>query len=286
MLNDVKFAIRRLFKTPGFTVSAVIVLALGIGVNTAVFVVVHTLLLAPPPFSKPAEVVQIFSQDKKNLAAYRGFSYPPERDVRDGNDVFTDVLGWKLSLVGLGRKGDTRRSVAAIVSSNYFSVLGVQMARGRAFLPEEEIPGRAVSVAVVSYAYWQKNNFDPGVLGSEIFIDGRPFTVVGIAPRGFSGTSQLAAISVWAPFSAYHLVNDSQISGRPFGDRSEQELLIIARLKPGMTAAAARPRLDQLAANLEKAFPVEQKDQTFTTTPVPRLSVSTVPQNENDMGAL
>src|SRR4029450_681059 len=98
MLNDVKFAIRRLFKTPGFTVSAVIVLALGIGVNTAVFVVVHTLLLAPPPFSKPAEVVQIFSQDKKNLAAYRGY-----RDVRDGNDVFTDVLGWKLSLVGLGR---------------------------------------------------------------------------------------------------------------------------------------------------------------------------------------
>jgi putative ABC transport system permease protein len=286
MLNDVKFAIRRLFKTPGFTVSAVIVLALGIGVNTAVFVVVHTLLLAPPPFSKPAEVVQIFSQDKKNLAAYRGFSYPTYRDVRDGNDVFTDVLGWKISLVGLGRKGDTRRSVAAIVSSNYFSVLGVQMARGRAFLPEEEIPGRAVSVAVVSYAYWQKNNFDPGVLGSEIFIDGRPFTVVGIAPRGFSGTSQLAAISVWAPFSAYHLVNDSQISGRPFGDRSGQELMIIARLKPGMTAAAARPRLDGLAANLEKAFPVEQKDQTFTTTPVPRLSVSTVPQNENDMGAL
>jgi predicted permease len=287
MLNEVKFAIRRLFKTPGFTVSAVIVLALGIGVNTAVFAVVQTLLLAPPPFSKPAEVVQIFSQDKKNLAANRGFSYPTYRDIRDRNDVFTDVLGWTISLVGLGRQGDTRRSVAAIVSSNYFSVLGVQMARGRSFLPEEEIPGRAVSVAVVSYAYWQKNNFDPGVLGSEIFIDGRPFTVVGIAPRGFSGTSRLAAISVWAPFSAYHLVNDSQeITGRPFGDRSGQELMIIARLKPGMTAAAARPRLDGLAANLEKAFPVEQKDQTFATTPVPRLSVSTVPQNENDMGAL
>ena len=286
MLNDVKFAIRRLFKTPGFTISAVIVLALGIGVNTAVFVVVHTLLLAPPSFSKPAEVVQIFSQDKKNPAAYRGFSYPTYRDIRDGN-LFTGVLGWKLSLVGLGRKGDTHRSVAAIVSSNYFSVLGVQMARGRAFLSEEELPGRAVPVAVVSYAYWQKNNFDPGVLGSEIFIDGRPFTVVGIAPPGFSGTSQLAAISVWAPFSAYHLVNDSQeITGRPFGDRSGQELMIIARLKPGTTAAAARPGLDGLAVNLEKAFPVEQKDQTFTMTPVPRLSVSTVPQNENDIGAL
>src|SRR5215471_202579 len=85
--------------------SAVIVLALGIGVNTAVFIVVHTLFLAPPSFSKPEEVVQIFSQDKKNLSAYRGFSYPTYGDIRYGNDVFTDVLGWKLSLIGLGRKG-------------------------------------------------------------------------------------------------------------------------------------------------------------------------------------
>lgn len=91
----------------------------------------------------------------------------------------------------------------------------------------------------------------------------------------------------WAPFSAYDLVNDSrEKADRPFGDRSGQELMIIARLKPGMTAAAARPRLEGLGANLEKAFPVEQKDQTFTTRPVPRLSISTVPQNENDMGAL
>src|SRR5262245_40343776 len=243
MLNDVKFAIRRLFKAPGFTVSAVIVLALGIGVNTAVFVIVHTLLLAAPAFSKPEELVQVFSQDKKNPAAYRGFSYPTYRDIREGNDVFTDVMGWNLAFVGLGRKGDTRRSVAASVSSNYFSVLGVQMARGRAFLPEEEVPGRAVSVAVVSYAYWQRNNFDPRVLGAEILINGRPFTVVGIAARGFGGTSQLAAISVWVPFSVYHLVvNDSQeIPARPFGDRSGQELMIIARLKPGMSGAAARP---------------------------------------------
>src|SRR5262249_20701379 len=173
-----------------------IVLALGIGVNTAVFVVVHTLLFAPPTLSKPAELVQVFSQDKKNPAAYRGFSYPTYRDIRDGNDVFTDVLGWNLAFVGLGQKGNTHRSVAAIVSSNYFSTLGVQIVRGRAFLPEEEMSGRAVSVAVVSYAYWQRNNLDPGVLGSEILINGRPFTVVGIAPRGFNGSSALAAISV------------------------------------------------------------------------------------------
>src|SRR5262245_24204181 len=162
------------------------------------------------------------------------------------------------------------------------------MVRGRGFLPEEETPGRSVSVAVVSYAYWQRNNLDPGVLGSEILINGRPFTVVGIAPRGFNGSSALAAISVWAPFSSYHLVaNDSaEIAGRPFGDRNGQELMIIARLKPDMSAAAARPQLEGIAANLEKAFPTEQKDQTFTLTAVPRLSISTVPQNEGDLSLL
>jgi predicted permease len=288
MLTDFKFAVRRLFKNPGFTISAVIVLALGIGVNTAVFDVVHTLLLSHPAFSEPDELVQVFSQDKNNRDAFRGFSYPTYRDIRNSTGVFSDVLGWNLAFIGLGRKGDTHRSVGASVSSNYFSVLGVQMARGRAFLPEEEIPGRAVSVAVVSYAYWQKNNLDPGVLGSEIFINGHAFNVVGIASRGFNGTSQLASISVWAPFSAYDLVaNESQEGARrPFGDRSGQELMIIGRLKSGVSAATARPPLEGLAANLEKAFPVEQKGQTLTTTPVPRLSVSTSPQDERDMSML
>src|SRR5262245_34008632 len=106
MLTDLKFAIRRLFKTPGFTVSAVIVLALGIGVNTAVFNVVHSLLFSRPAFSKPNELVQVFSKDKKNPDAYRGFSYPTYRDIRDGSDVFTDALGWKIQTVGLGQKGD------------------------------------------------------------------------------------------------------------------------------------------------------------------------------------
>ncbi len=288
MLKDIKFAVRRLFKTPGFTISAVIVLALGIGVNTAVFDVVRTLLFARPAFSKPTEIVQVFSKDKTNPRTYRGFSYPTYRDIRDAREVFTDALAWKLTLVGLGRKGDTHRSFAAIVSSNYFSLLGIQLARGRGFLPEEEAPGSAVQVAVVSYAYWQKHDLDPRVLGSEILVNGRPFTIVGIAPREFVGTSQLVSTDVWAPLGAYDLVSTDfqQEPGRPFGDRNGQELMIMARLKPGVSAAAARPQLEGLAANQEKAFPVEQKDQTFMTTPVPRLSVSTSPQNEGDLTVL
>src|SRR3984893_10952659 len=138
MIQDFKFAVRQLFKSPGFTTAAVIVLALGIGANTAVFSLVHTLFFAPPAYAKPAELVQVFSQDKKNPKTYRGFSYPTYLDIREQNTVFSDVMSFTLAVIGPGQKGDTRRAFAASVSSNYFSVLGVPLARGRAFLPEEE----------------------------------------------------------------------------------------------------------------------------------------------------
>src|SRR5215475_5296974 len=187
MIREFKFAIRRLYQTPAFTASALVVLALGIGVNTAVFNLVNTMFFAPPVFSDPSRLVQVFSQDKKNTKAFRDFSYPTYRDIRDRNDVFSDALAFELALVGVGQVGDIRRTFAATVSSNYFSVLGVQPVRGRVFLPEEETPGRPAEVAIVSYAYWQKHNLDPAVLGSRILINGHPFTIVGIAPKGFTG---------------------------------------------------------------------------------------------------
>src|SRR5262249_25438321 len=156
------------------------------------------------------------------------------------------VMAFELALVGLGQPGDTRRTFASTISSNYFSVLGVQIARGRAFLPEEEIPGRPAPVAVVSYAYWQKHNLDPAVLGSKILINGQPFTIVGIAPRGFTGTMQVFSIEVWTPLSAYDLLANDFASNqrKPLGDRNGQHLLIVGRLKAGITAAAAKPRLE------------------------------------------
>src|SRR4026207_2423637 len=176
MIRDFKFAFRQLFKAPGFTISAVTVLALGIGVNTAVFTLVNTLFFAPPAYAKPHEMVQLFSQDKKDPKKFRGFSYPTYRDIREQNTVFSDVLAFNLALIGLGQKGDTRRAFAAVVSSNYFSVLGVPLARGRAFLAEEE--ARSAPVAIASYTYWQKHNLDPTVLGSQVLINGRAFTIV------------------------------------------------------------------------------------------------------------
>jgi len=288
MIQDLKFAIRQLIKAPGFTAAAVIVLALGIGANTAVFSLVHTMFFAPPPYAKAQEVVQIFSQDKKNPKTYRGFSYPTYQDIRAQNTVFTDVMSYNLAMIGLGQKGDTRRTFGGIVSSNYFSVLGIPLARGRTFTPEEEALGRNTPVAIVSYAYWQKQNLDPAVLGSELLINGHPFTIVGIAPRGFTGTLQVFSVEVWVPFSNYdRIANDfEEASKTTFGDRAGQQLIVVGRLKPGLTAAAAKPALEGLAANLEKAFPVEQKDQTFTTTPISRFSVSTSPSGDGSMATI
>jgi MacB-like periplasmic core domain len=206
MIQDFRFAVRQLFKARGFTVAAVIVLALGIGVNTAVFSLVNTLFFAPPAYAKPHEMVQLFSQDKKDPKKFRGFSYPTYLDIREQNSVFGGAMSFNLVLIGLGQKGDTRRAFASIVSSNYFSVLGVPLARGRAFVPKEETPGHNTPVAIVSYSYWQKHDLDPSVLGSQLFINGRSFTIVGITPKGFVGTLQVFSPEVWLPMSVYDQV--------------------------------------------------------------------------------
>ena len=288
MFSDFKFALRTLGKSPGFTAAAVTVLALGIGANTAVFSLVHALLFAPPSYTRPAEIVQVFSQDKKNPKTFRGFSYPAYQDIREKNPVFTGTTAYNLAMVGLGEKENTRRAFAAIVSSNYFSVLGIPPARGRAFLPEEETPGRNAAVVIVGHNFWKKRGFDPELVGSTLMLNGRPFTVVGIMPEGFTGTMNLFSAEVWLPLGVYdQIANDFESDNHArLGDRAGTQLLILGRLKPGLTPATAEPAIKTLAANLESAFPVESKDQTFLLRPLARFSTSTSPSEENDIATL
>ncbi|MBA2351625.1 MAG: ABC transporter permease, partial [Burkholderiales bacterium] len=166
LMNDLRFALRQLLKAPGFSAAAVIVLALGIGANSAVFSLVQTLLVQPPGYANPSDVLQLFSKDKKNPNTFRSFSYPTYQDIRQQNTVFTDVMAYTLAMVGIGEKSDTRRVYASVVSSNYFSVMGIAPVRGRAFLPEEETPGRTAPVAIVSHGYWKRHGGLPTLLGS------------------------------------------------------------------------------------------------------------------------
>ncbi|MGI8438163.1 MAG: ABC transporter permease [Chthoniobacterales bacterium] len=286
MLHDIRFALRLLFKSPGFSTVAILTLALGIGVNTAIFSLIHTLFFLPPAYQQPNELVQVFSQDVKNPQSYRQFSYPTYRDLREQNSVFSGVFAHNLSLVGLGEKGNTRRTFGDVVSSNYFSVLGVPPVQGRAFRPEEETPGRGTAVAIVSHGYWQKQGFNPATLGSKLLLNGRPYTIVGIMPAGFTGTMNLFAPEVWLPLGVFDQVANDFAEGNhvSLGDRSGAQLLVIGRLKPGLTATAAAPALKALALNLQKAYPVEQKDQTFMMAPVARFSATSSPTDEGAVG--
>ena len=283
MINDFRFAFRQLWKSPGFTAAAVTVLALGIGVNTAIFSLVDVMVFQPPAYQQPTEIVQLFSQDKKDPKNFRAFSYPTYCDIRAQNTVFSGLLAHDDSVVGIGEKGNFRRAVVDLVSSNYFSVLGVLPAHGRPFLPEEEKPGAGARVAVVSYSYWQKYSRDPSVLGRELLINGRPFTVVGIMPEGFTGTESVFSREAWLPLGVYDEIMSDQGAARSssLSARGSDRLMLIGRLKTGLTAEAAAPALKGLAANLETAFPVEQKDQTFMTAPLNKFETSTAP-SEND----
>jgi predicted permease len=288
MLHDFRFAFRQLVKARAFTAATIIVLALGIGANTAIFSLMNTLLFQPPHYAKANEIVQVFSQDKKNPKTFRGFSYPTYVDIRDRNSVFSGVMAHNLAMVGVGDKGSTRRAFTDVVSANYFSVMGVMPMQGRAFRAEEETPGQNSAVAIVSYNYWKKEGLNPAMLGSTILIDSRPFTVIGIMPQGFTGTTQVFAPEIWLPLGVYDQVaNDFETGNKDkLDNRGGRQFMIVGRLKPGLTAAAAAPALKTLAANLEQAWPIEQKDQTFMIESLSRFSLSTSPSSGNNIKRL
>ena len=293
-LQDLRFSLRLLARTPGFTAAAIAVLALGIGVNTAIFSVTYELLWSPRPYPDPGQVVQLYTPDTKNPTGFRLASYPIYRDLlAQSHDVFTGVLAHNLAMVGLGEGATSRRTFAAIVSSNYFSVLGVPLAQGRAFLPAEEKPGANIPVVIASDVYWQRTGRDPALIGKTIRVNERRFTVVGIAPPHFTGTMMLFGPELYFPLGAYGLLvndyagTDTNASPPPTLDRADAfNLFLVGRLRPGVTPAAANDALRAFATHLQSKYPVEQKDQTMCVGTLPRSSTSTNPSSERELTVL
>ena len=288
LARDLRLAFRTLAKSPGFTAVAVITLALGIGANTAIFNIVRELVFSPRPYPHEKQVVQFYSQDKKHPEKFRSFSYLTYVDIREDSAVgtaFSGVLAHNTITVGLGEGEGARRAFVAAVSSNYFRTLEAPLAQGRGFLPEEERPGSAVPVVIASYPYWKKTGFDPQLVGKTIRVNERPFTVVGITPEHFTGTMMLFGPELYFPLGDYDLLtNGPQAEAkRSLEKRDFHGLYIVGRVKPGVTTAAAGAVLQNVAANLEKALPVEQKDQTFIIRPLPRSRTSIYPSDERDL---
>src|SRR2546428_461549 len=172
LLQDFRHSVRLLRRAPGFTAVAVFVLALGIGANTAIFSVVNALVFHPRPGRIDA-LVGVFSRDRVKVDDYRNVSYPAYVDLRGRRDVFDSLMAHTFAIVGI-REGDTtRRSFASLVSSNYFETLGVPLAAGRPFTPEEERPGADAAVAIASYSAWRKAGLAPSFVGSTVRVNAR-----------------------------------------------------------------------------------------------------------------
>jgi putative ABC transport system permease protein len=285
MIQDFKFAVRQLLKTPGFTTVAVLTLAMAIGVNSASFALINGIVLKPVVPLRPNEVVNVFTARQNASHDYRQFSYNEYRELRDnGKDVFVDVSALEFAVAGIGRDHELRRSFAFLTSENYFPMMGVQPFRGRFYNAEECKPNANMAVVVSSYGFWKRNGGRNDFVGSTLHINGQPYTVIGIAPDGFSGTNALIAPDIWLPLGVR-----SQL-GSAFGDSERtQDLLnpktytfnLTARLRPGLTIDAAKARLPVLAQRLNGIQPegTEGTRELQIQTPA-RFGISTQPQDE------
>ena len=288
--QDAAYGLRTFSKAPGFAAIAVIVLGVGIGANTAIFSIVNELLFRPLS-GRAGELVGVYSHDRTTPDSYREFSYPNYVDIRDGSDLFDGLMAHTFALVGTAAgagSDETRRTFAAVISSNYFGTLGVNLAAGRPFSAEEERPGADIPVAIVTYSRWKQEGLDPGFLGRTIRVNARDFTVVGITTEGFTGTMALASADLYLPFGVFDtVVNDRfKRSEKSIDDRSNTSFILAGRLKPGLSQPVVEARLDALSRQLEAAYPAENNNQALSVNPLPRLSTSTEPQDNSAVAGL
>ncbi|MGE5836714.1 MAG: ABC transporter permease [Acidobacteriota bacterium] len=252
--QDTRFAWRTLRHSPGFALTAIVTLALGIGVNIGMFSLVNGLLLRPL-YAGADDVVSVHSRSTTPSGRNRAFSYLNYRDIREGTaDIFANLAASFTGFVGLDLGDGPRSTYASAVTANYFQVFAAPTTYGRSFTAEEEQPGAGIRVAIISYSLWEHRGADPHMLGQLVRINGEPFTVVGVSAKGFAGTS-IPGPGVWLPLGAHATFRTEDGTRRPFGARETHELSVVGRLRPGMTDETAAAALATVGRRLEQAFP-------------------------------
>ena len=249
--RDLRFALRGLGRSPAFTAIAVLTLGLGIGANTAIFSVVNAVLLRPLAYGQPDQLVALTSSFSARGESNVQVSAPELNDYRREVDAFADAGGaWPIN-INLTGNGTPERIAAAVVSPNFFRVLGVAPALGRDFT-EEDTGGRIGYVALISYELWQRRfGGDPGAIGKTVRLDDDPMTIVGVMPRGFRHPMENAGapLELWAPIDLTN-PDPNFTNARQF-----RVLGAVARLKPGRTAAEAQRSLDALRERWYTQYP-------------------------------
>jgi macrolide transport system ATP-binding/permease protein len=265
MFQDLRLGLRVLRNNPGFTVVAALTLALGIGVNTAIFTIFNAVALRPLPVEDPDRIVKVYRKelgktDREVSGSSSMLSYPEYTGYRDNTQVFSGLTAYADTSLTLGA-AEAEAIKGLLVTENYFSTLGAEMALGRAFAPEEcRTPGSA-PVVVLSHRFWrQRFGADSGLIGKTITLNRQPFTVVGVAARDFNG-AEVFAPDLWAPIT----MQAQPMPGRDFLPKQNLSWLeVVGRLKPGVSTAQARAEMTLFAGQLDLAYP-GRKTQIIVT---------------------
>jgi predicted permease len=263
LLQDVRFGLRMLRKSPGFTAIAVITLALGISANAVVFSVLNGLILRPLNVPESQRLFTI--QRGKDPSPIQ--SYPDYVDLRDRNRSLDGVIAYSFSRAGLNTGGKASTAWLYEASGNYFDALGIRPYLGRFFHASDEHGPNSSPYLVLSYAYWMSHfQGDRGVVGRRVEVNKHPFTVLGVAPPRFRGTELFFTPDFWVP-----IVNEEQVGGgNDLEGRGVRGLSLVGRLKPGVTTVQAEADLNAIAAYLAKNYPKED-DQMFFSLARPGL---------------
>ncbi len=248
-VQDTRFGLRLLRKSPGFATVAILILALGIGANTAIFSIMNGLMLRPLPVRDPGKLVELLHQ-YPGEPSFNGFSWDAYQTLRDGNHVFSDLIIGSVNFFTV-RAGSLQPQTVfgGNVGGTFFQSLGVQAAAGRLIGPEDVRMGSPASVAVVSWSFWKSRfELDPGIIGKEIVVNDAPVTIIGVTQRSFYGISEQAQQDIWLPVS--------------LGPSPGWGLGLLGRLKPGVSIEQARAEmagLFQTVVNAPDAGPFVKK---------------------------
>jgi len=259
-----RYACRTLLKSPGFSAIAVLSIALGVGLNTAMFSFVDAILLRPLPVPDSGRIVVVDSTAPGTRLG--NMSYPDYTDLRDRTQTLSALVCYELVPMGVSasREGEAQMNLGVMVSANYFSGLGIDIPVGRGFRPDEDITAGKDLVAVISHSYWEREfGSDPGAMGRKLRLNSADFTVIGVAPKGFLGPEAFVVSDVYVPMHAYPkaLPNTTE---HYLTARGHREFTLVGRLKPGVTTPQANAELSTIAHNLEQQYPDSNRNRTVT----------------------
>ena len=279
LLADVRYSLRWLRRSPGFTIVAIASLAIGIGFNSALFTIVDAALFRPRPFAQSDRLVNVYVSGADG-SPYATSSYPDYLDLEAKNQVLTDLAGYSASIAAVKAGDQSRLVIGEVVTGNFFQMLGVKATIGRTLLPEDDRPA-SPRVAVISSKIWRRDYASsPAALGQTMRIHGQPYTIVGVLQPSYTGMLPILQPEVWTAAAWVEEIQPAGIQDNvpsPGNTRLERRgqhwMFLIGRLKDGETAGRAQANLQVVMQQLETQFPDQDKDKKIATVPTNQVRV-------------